>query len=380
MISTRDIDAYLMCKENLDKPRYVDAIKDHLKKRCPKLNVNEKWVKPFCGQLEPKAKAYIEILSKLTKKDLQSVLDNLGYSYYKNSAPKTELIKLVLVRLSHCRNSYTVGGYNITELEPKKLYKTKNNFCHDVDELVEYLIATGDRDYDPNDPNNAQKIWNNQFQKFDFFTNPNINKQALKKYKQMKDQAVKKQIGQMNMDLYKFIEMVGKLGFVFANDETTSHAQTGFDTSAKLIAKFTQILEQSPTEVKDKIMNLKNYNGDTIAEILSKTNSTCIHGVGFSFAKVYFYNYLKYKRKFPDIQLLPLFLKKDNFFVCPQFLQGKALVKAVQKAVPEQPVDFIYYFPDPNTGKFESYKRVPGKLQLEQIEAMQELISEFDLV
>lgn len=174
--------------------------------------------------------------------------------------------------------------------------------------------------------------------------------------------------------------MIGKLGFVFANDESTSHAQTGFDTSAKLIAKFTQILEQSPTEVKDKIMNLKNYNGDTIAEILSKTNSTCIHGVGFSFAKVYFYNYSKYKRKFPDIQLLPLFLKKDNFFVCPQFLQGKALVKAVQKAVPEQTVDFIYYFPDPNTGKFESYKRVPGKLQLEQIEAMQELISEFDLV
>lgn len=381
MISTRDIETYYRCKREKESQhyKYKPVILEHLRKRCPKLQPNEKWVESFCAELETRTDNYLKVLTKFSKKDLQSILEKLGYKYAKSSWDKKKLSEQILEILMYCKNHETLFGDSITEIDPKKLYKTVNDYCHNIDELLNYLISSKDSHIDPLDSNNVEKLWNNQiYDKQQFLDNSFHDKQSLKNYHQMISQKKRKQQAQMNMELYKFIEMIGKLGFVFANDETTSHAQTGFETSAKLIASFTQILENNPA-VKDKVMNLKNYNSQTVAEILASTNSTCIHGVGFSLVKIYLYHYLKFKNKFPNLKLLPLFLKENKYYKCPQFLQGNTLIKAIEKATPGQNVDYLYYFPESND-KFESYKRVPGTLQVQQIEAMQELISEFDLV
>lgn len=284
-------------------------------------------------------------------------------------------------RKKKCKNTQTLYGDSISEIDSKKFYKTRNNYCHHMDELLAYLVSSLDSHLEPLDENNVQRLWADSSQKQAFLKIPNLDPELLIKYNEMVSQKMKKQQSQAKMNFYKYIELIGKLGFILMNDETTSHAQTGFANSAKCIEKFIQLLDHSDLGIKDKIMNLRNYNSKSVIEELENISTTCIHGIGGNFASIYFYHYLKFKKMFPSIQLLPLFLESFNGDIkSPQFLGGKVFTKEIESSQPGQLISNNYFIPEPTTGKFQFYKREQGQLEKSQLMAMYELVSEFDLI
>jgi hypothetical protein len=379
MISTKDIDAYTRCKD--DKQRYTKIhtqnLHAHLKKRCPKLDFEQNWLKPFCSELTDRAELYLKELLKSSLKNLKNIADMLNIHYPGNT--KIKIAENILLRLMYCNNHETIYGEDITAIDPKKLFKTRNGYCHHIDELLAYLISSGDGNSEPKDENNVEKLWFNEQQKQKFLEHPFHEPQELKRYHQMVRSKAQQQQRGMNLDFLKYIELIGKLGFVYLNDESTSWARQGFDASAKFLAGFTKIVEDAPPAIQEKIKNLRNFNDRTVVETLN--DDECLHGIGANLIKIYFYHFEKYKKKFPKIQLLPLFVKHDKeYYAVTQFLGGKPLVEEIAKAQPGQRETLKLFGRDKETRKIIRMNDVNGKLTEAQINAMQELLSEFDLV
>ena len=375
MISTRDIPNYTRCKE----PEYYKVkILEHLKKRCPKLDSNQKWVKPFCSQLTHRANNYLESLVKLSLKDLKDIAGILNIHRPGNT--KKNVAESILDELIFCNNHETIYGESITEINPKKLFKTRNEYCHNIDELLAYLISSEDGNSEPKDENNVERLWSNKQQKQEFLENKFHDPQALKRYHQMVRSKAQQQQRGMNLDFFKYIELIGKLGFVYTNDESTSGAGQGFDASAKFLAHFTKVVEDAPPDIQEKIRKLKNFNESTVMENLN--SEQCLHGIGSNLIKIYLYHFQKYKKKFPEIKLLPLFLGgklgDGELYVATQFHGGKPFVKEVLDAKAGQYVFYLLY--SDRNGKIIYTKRQKGPLFSKNVQGMQELLSEFDLV
>jgi hypothetical protein len=376
MISTRDIDAYTRCKfSGNGNTRYLDSIQQHLKKRCPKVDSNKKWIEPFCSQLTNRAELYLKELVKLSLKDLKEIAGILNI--YRPGNTKIKIAENILIQLMYCRNHETIYGEEITAIDPKKIYKTRNNYCHHIDELLAYLISSGDRNLEPKDESNAERLWRDNYQKQEFLTNEFHDKQTLKQYRQMIRSKAQQQQRDMKLDFFKYIELIGKLGFVYMNDESTSWASQGFDASAKFLAVFTKVVEDAPPAIQEKIKNLKNFNDRTVIEILN--DDECLHGKGAGLIKIYLYHFEKYKKKFPQIITIPLYQIHKEYYAVPQFHGGKPLVQEIAKAKPGQ-IETFKLFGRDETKKIIRIHDTKGKLTERQINAMQELLSEYDLV
>ena len=242
------------------------------------------------------------------------------------------------------------------------------------------MISSEDGNLEPKDENNVERLWSNKQQKQEFLENKFHDPQALKRYHQMVRSKAQQQQRGMNLDFFKYIELIGKLGFVYTNDESTSLASQGFDASAKFLSDFTKIVEDAPPDIQDKIRKLKNFNESTVMENLN--SEQCLHGIGSNLIKIYFYHFQKYKKKFPEIKLLPLFLGgklgDGELYVATQFRGGKPFVNEVVDAKAGQHVFYLLY--SDRNGKIIYTGRQKGKLFSKNVEAMQELLSEFDLV
>ena len=381
MISTKDIDAYVRCKD--DKQRsytkvHTQNLYAYLKKRCPKLDLKKNWLKPLCSELTDRAELYLKELLKLSLKDLTDIADMLTIHY--PGKTKIKIAENILLRLMYCVNHETIYGEDITAIDPKKLFKTRNGYCHHIDELLAYLISSGDGNSEPKDENNVERLWVNVQQKQKFLEHPFHEPLELKRYHQMVRSRAQQQQRGMNLDFFKYIELIGKLGFVYMNDESTSWASQGFDASAKFLAEFTKIVEDAPPAIQEKIKNLRNFNDRTVIEILN--DDECLHGKGSGLIKIYFYHFEKYKKKFPQIQLLPLFIIYNiingSTYAVTQFKGGKPLVEEIAKAQPGQIETFKLFGRDAK--KIIRINDFNGKLTEAQINAMQELLSEFDLI
>ena len=252
---------------------------------------------------------------------------------------------MIFNELMKCKNYETIYGEEITETPPKKMCKTKNGYCHNIDELLAYLISSKDSNLEPKDENNVEELWVNAQQKQKFLGNPFHESQNVKDYRQMVRSKAQQQQRGMNLDFFKYIELIGKLGFVYTNDESTSLASQGFDASAKFLSDFTKIVEDAPPDIQDKIRKLKNFNESTVMENLN--SEQCLHGIGSNLIKIYFYHFQKYKKKFPEIKLLPLFLGgklgDGELYVATQFRGGKPFVNEVVDAKAGQHVFYLLY-------------------------------------
>jgi len=385
MISTRDISSYLSCKRNylsLAGMDYTGLILERLKQRCPKLKPNRAWVKHYCDELNSRAKLYLDTLNKLSITDLKAIANslNINFGWLGGAGPsKNYFITMIFDELMKCKNYETIFGESITEIDPKKMCKTKNNYCHNIDELLAYLISTKDSNLEPKDENNVEELWVNAQQKQAFLKNKFHDSQSLKQYHQMVRFKTQQKQRSMTLELFKYIEFVGKLGFILISDEPNSHAVGGFDNSMKAIISFTKLLDQSPPGVKDQILQLANFNSDSVSQLFSKINTTCIHGSGSALIGIYFYHFQNFKKKYPQLELLPLFQKNDENYVSIQFSGGMKYINAVKKAKAKDPVYRNYYAPN-NIGKIIRLHRDFGyQLTANDLKEMRKLVKEFAL-
>ena len=384
MISTRDIPSYSLCKGKyvpFTSTDYTGLILERLKQRCPKLKPNRTWVKHYCDELDNRAKHYLDTLNKLSVADLKTIGNslNINFGWLGGAGPsKNFLVDSIFIELIKCKNHETIYGESITEIDPKKLFKTRKGYCHHMDELLAYLISSGDGNLEPKDENNIEELWVNGQQKQKFLGNPFHDAESVKDYRQMVRS--KQQQRDINLDLFKYIELIGKLGFILMNDEATSHAVGGFDNSIKAVVSFTKLLEQSPPGIKDKIMKFANLNSDSVSTLFAKINTTCIHGIGSGLVEIYLYQFQQLKKKFPQIQLLPLFKINGSRFTCIQFGGSKTYKDAVKVAKKNQIVYTNYYAPN-TSGKIVRLHRTTGdKLSAgDDLKEMKKLVKEFGL-
>ena len=388
MISTRDISSYLSCNGNnlplfYTGTDYTGLILDRLKRRCPKLKPDRAWVKHYCAELDKRAKHYLDILNKLSIPDLKAIassLSNFAWLVPGGAGPsKNYLLNMILEDLMRCKNHETIYGEEITEVEPKKLIKTRTGYCHNIDELLAYLISSKDSNLEPKDENNVEELWVNAQQKQAFLKNKFHDSQSLKQYHQMVRSMAQQKQRSMTLELFKYIEFIGKLGFILCSDEANSHAVGGFDNSIKAIVSFTKLLDQSPPGVKDQILELANYNSDSVSKIFSKINTTCIHGSGSALIEIYLYHFQNFKKKYPQLELLPLFQKNGENYTSIQFSGGMKYKNAVQKAKAKDVMYINFYAPN-SIGKIvRLYRNFGYQLTASDLKEMRKLVKEFDL-
>lgn len=385
MISTRDIDSYLSCRGRyipLTSTDHLGILLERLKKRCSKLKPDKGWVKHYCAELDNRAKHYLDTLNKLSITDLKAIASSLSinFGWLGGAGPsKNYLVDMIFNELQRCKNYETIYGEEITEMDPKKMCKTRNGYCHNIDELLAYLISTKDSNLEPKDENNVEELWVNAQQKQAFLKNKFHDAQSLKQYQQMVRSKAQQRQRSMTLELFKYIEFVGKLGFILCSDEATSHAVGGFDNSMKAIVSFTKLLDQSPPGVKDQILELANYNSDSVSKIFSKINTTCIHGSGSALIEIYLYHFQNFKKKYPQLELLPLFKKNGENYTSIQFSGNMKYKNAVQKAKAKDTVYRNYYAPN-KIGKIIRLHRDFGyQLTASDLKEMRKLVKEFDL-
>jgi len=320
-------------------------------------------------------------LSKtLTIAEIQNILKHVNYDKFNK---KSEWVDALINQLKRCKNDSTlIQMTDVAEINPKQLYITSYNYCHNINELLDYMTSTKGKNIEPNDPTNKTKIWDYDFDRDNIVWR--ADKDSRRAWLDMLTKAVQQQQQVLKtMDIWAAIETIGKLGFILMNDEPSSWAQSGFNISTNAIAYFTKYIEGLPKKDQDLIWGLKNKNSSTLQSILGDS-SACTHAKGSKLLEIYFYHLDRFKTKFPTIQLYPLFLKTSNGYLASQFKGHSDFVKLTAQASKDPNsarVDFMNFEKD-SGGKFQYKGRVlkESVLTSTQIEAIQEIISEFDLL
>jgi hypothetical protein len=335
-----------------------------------------------CSQMKTRYQVLKANLSKtLTIAEIQNILKHVNYDKFNK---KSEWVDALINQLKRCKNDSTmIQMIDVAEINPKQLYITSYNYCHNINELLDYMTSTKGKNIEPNDPTNKTKIWYDEIIERDNIV-WRADKDSRRAWLDMLTKAVQQQQQVLKtMDIWAAIETIGKLGFILMNDEPSSWAQTGFNISTNAIAYFTKYIEKLPKKDQDLIWGLKNKNSSTLQSVLGDS-SACTHAKGSKLLEIYFYHLERFKTKFPTIELLPLFRKTSTGYLASQFKGHSDFVKLTAQASQDPnnaKVDFMN-FEKESGGKFKFTGRVlkESVLAKTQIEAIQEIISEFDLL
>jgi hypothetical protein len=253
--------------------------------------INKNWIKPFCEILKQKIQILTEKYKNLSKLELYELVKKFDKTVKKNTDKET-LISKLLFSLKNCHNQLTIYGDKIQQIHPDKLYITSQGYCHDIDELMEYMISTdGQRNIDPLDQNNTLTIWQNRQEKNKIinhkFLDPSIKNRYL--------QHIKKNNSLLKIDVndyQQYMNMIAYLAFVCINDHPSSLGGCEFKTATEALGYFSEMINTLSQKNRNFIFNLKNGNGKSVEELLEDT-AMCIHKKGDQFLNIYLYNYVR---------------------------------------------------------------------------------------
>jgi hypothetical protein len=335
--------------------------------KCPKLkNIKniEKYIKTII------TKFIKDKYKKINKYTLRSNLAAINIFVSKNM-PKDDMIKKIISAYLKCKNDFTILGDDIGDIDSARLFVTAQGYCHEVDELMTYLINSRDSDIEPLDQNRISRISDEQ--KTKLLKHNRVNWKLKKQYIQVLNNQSIHQLN--NKTIFNTLELIGKLGYILVNDEPSNWKQ-GFKTSIEAIAYFLGYLDNLNKKDLNIVKKLRNRDGETIDQILSDKDR-CSHLKGTNLICIYLYNFQKIK----DKRLLPLFTydKIKNEYYCPQFHNSKNFIQNV-KNIQNEKCEFLCLSVS-NNGKIIFTKRLSNqKLNDLQIEAIKNLTKEFDLI
>jgi len=208
-----------------------------------------------------------------------------------SSQNKNELALDILVNLKHCKNSFTPFMEPVEDIPMDAFHVTSYKRCHHVDELMDYLISTP-KNLDPSDArpmDQRDPIWKYHSEKRFLLTHPGIPRE---KTTQLQKIEKTMPLTDLPPEIYsRYIELIGKLGYIMRNDSPSSYASSGFDVSEDALQYFTSELEKLDPELQKRILDLQyERKGDetvgSLLDSLGKKN-TCLHGVGNRLIRVY---------------------------------------------------------------------------------------------
>ena len=99
----------------------------------------------------------------------------------------------------------------------KPFIKTAAGYCYDVNDLVQFLIVSRDRNSDPIE--NSKKIWNDDMEKQLFYHM--LEKEMLDNYYKMLENVQQEKLKRLQImwNQRNVLQQIGETGFVCLNDQ-----------------------------------------------------------------------------------------------------------------------------------------------------------------
>lgn len=283
-------DYYKFYKTNckIRKKNLTDEIKNFCNYDKP---VNESWVNPFCEGLKKKIDHLTLEFKNMNREELLDLVSKLNKNVRRNSS-KEYLISVLLDSLKNCHNQLSIYGDEISEIPPEKLYITSSGYCHNIDELMTFIIGTeGKKNIEPHDSTNTIKIWQNEGEKNKIINFKHVDVLLKNKYNQIMN---KKNILPIPLDkLQNMMNMIAYLAFVCLNDDPSSFEDGDFSSATEALGLFSEIINQFEENERTFIYQLKNGSGTTLLKIL-QDDAMCIHMKGDQILNIYLYSYRKW--------------------------------------------------------------------------------------
>jgi hypothetical protein len=368
------------------RQKNTPRIQSQVSRRCKvSIQKNSQARDMVCSQMKSRYQALKTALDKaLTVPKIKHLLKNVIHPA--PTIKKSELLDILLGQLRRCKNEHTlIEMTNVADIPPQQLYITSEHYCHNIHELLDYMISTHGTNVDPSDPTNSTTIWKNDSERDGIVKDHRVSKESREAWFRMLDKALQqqKQI-LLSMDFWDAMETIGKLGFILMNDEPASHSHFGFHISTNAIAYFTKYLEKFSKKDQDKIWKVRPpKTSSTLSSILGDA-AMCVHAKGTHLIKIYFHYFEMFHAKFPTLSLLPIFTFKSPRYAVHQFVGKNDFVKITLQASKTNSRILVYemLFEKTTAGNIKSVDRsVKTKpLSEAQLEFIENLISEFDLV
>lgn len=297
-------------------------VTDEIKKFCnTDKQVDESWVNPFCEELKKKIDYLSTEFKNMNRNELLDLVSKLNHNVRRNSS-KEYLISVLLDSLKNCHNQLSIYGDEISEIPPEKLYITSSGYCHNIDELMTFIIGTeGKKNIEPHDSSNTIKIWQNEMEKNKITNSKHIDLLLKNKYNQMIN---KKDTFDIPLDkLQTIMNMIAYLAFVCLNDHPSSFEDGDFSTATESLGLFSETINEFEEHERTFIYQLKNGSGSSLLQIL-QDDAMCIHMKGDQILNIYLYSYHKWGGKSSKLKLVDFVIFiHDNLYGTVRLYENK---------------------------------------------------------
>lgn len=204
--------------------------------------------------------------------------------------------------VSNCKNTTTFMGDDIDELDPRYIYVTKNGYCHDIHDLITYLIRSQDTDIDPHDETKTIPLWTDAHEKKLFFQHPFLHPLKKKQYEKMK---------QKLKPIYPSLLSPSTAHRVFDSLSDVIYISMSTDMvkcTYAITARWSETLSLCSPQEKKNILNWKNNTGSTLSARL-RTKNICNNQYAQKLLLIYLYQYHIHYNSVID---LPWFIQRRD--------------------------------------------------------------------
>ena len=203
-----------------------------------------------------------------------------------------------------CKNDTDIIGLeSLEDISKKKLFKSRNGYCYDIDNVIEFLISNENKNQDPQDP--RKKLWESNDELKEIIFHKGISTDTRKRYGKMKKNLVKKMdklenFFTLDKKQINFINNIAQIGVVFYN--------LGYKDISNGMSKFEKELNKNKEWLK---INIEGY---TLKTIMESVEHTCNHRIGLTFLRYYTCLYSLITNKYnKSLELSPYFLKVNDY-------------------------------------------------------------------
>ena len=213
-----------------------------------------------------------------------------------------------------CTNEMDQMMEEVKEIPTDKFVKTSYGYCHNIDDLIGYLIATSNKNEEPLDLSRMIKIWANDAELATLISHSGLDSDIAAGYNDMLlrlEEEKKLQIKELT-DQPEVLKSIGKAGFLCLNDKVNEFAHDAkFKFAETALLNLREQLESKAN--KQAWLNLKGPKvNSTVEGVLQSVANSCIHGVGFKLSYIFCYWSNKFKKEFGKRIDLPLFMPVPN--------------------------------------------------------------------
>jgi hypothetical protein len=204
----------------------------------------------------------------------------------KKPSPSREIEIQLDQKDRNCRNVHDLMQYSIDDMDKETFIKTAAGYCYDINDLVQFLIVSRDRNSDPIE--NSKKIWNDDMEKATILSHPGLEKEMLDSYYKMLENVQQEKLKRLQIlwDQRNVLQQIGETGFVCLSDQISEFGDKGFEYAPKAIDRLYKIIDKQHNKSEWRKLRAGRIE---LGQVLNDIPNTCIHGTGFKLSYLFAY-------------------------------------------------------------------------------------------